>query len=140
MFTSNSCKHKFYYGRTTSRSCSFQTMARKEMAHIQCALSGIALNYFLRLDESYKKDRSVLNLHSKNFYCRKLHFLHMLKLKLFSKQKQKTYVKKALRVQKLVEKGWCNESAAFINLKCNEIFTQGLSKKLKDFALKRQKK
>ena len=44
-----------------------------------------------------------------------------------------------MRVQKLVEKGWCNESAAFIYLKCNEIFTQGLSKKLKDIALKRQK-
>ena len=29
-----------------------------------------------------------------------------------------------LKVQKLVEKGWCNENASTINLKCNEIFTK----------------
>ena len=46
----------------------------------------------------------------------------------------------ALRVQQLVEKGWCNENAATINLKNNEIFTKGLPKKLKDFAHKRQVK
>ena len=44
----------------------------------------------------------------------------------------------ALRVQQLVKKGWCNENAATINLKNNEIFTKGLPKKLKDFAHKRQ--
>ena len=36
----------------------------------------------------------------------------------------------ALRVQQLVKKGWCNESASTINLKNNEIFTKGLPKKL----------
>ena len=46
----------------------------------------------------------------------------------------------ALRVQQLVKKGWCNENAATINLKNNEIFTKGLNKKLKDFAHKRQVK
>ena len=46
----------------------------------------------------------------------------------------------ALRVQQLVKKGWCNESAATINLKNNEIFTKGLPKKLKNFAHKRQVK
>ena len=46
----------------------------------------------------------------------------------------------ALRVQQLVKKGWCNESASTINLKNNEIFTKGLPKKLKDFAHKRQVK
>ena len=39
----------------------------------------------------------------------------------------------ALRVQQLVKKGWCNENAATINLKHNEVFTKGLPKKLKDF-------
>ena len=42
-----------------------------------------------------------------------------------------------LRVQQLVKKGWCNENAATINLKTNEIFTKTLPKKLKDFAHKR---
>ena len=46
----------------------------------------------------------------------------------------------ALKVQQLVEKGWCNENASTINLKCNEIFTKGLSKNPKDFADKRQVK
>ena len=46
----------------------------------------------------------------------------------------------ALEVQKLVEKGWCNENASTINLKCNEICTKGLPKNLKDFANKRQVK
>ena len=46
----------------------------------------------------------------------------------------------ALRVQQLVKKGWCNENAATINLKNNEIFTKRLPKKLKDFAHKRQVK
>ena len=44
----------------------------------------------------------------------------------------------ALRVQQLVKKGWCNENAATINLKNNEIFTKRLPKKLKYFAHKRQ--
>ena len=35
----------------------------------------------------------------------------------------------ALRAQQLVKKGWCNENAATINLKNNEIFTKGLPKK-----------
>ena len=46
----------------------------------------------------------------------------------------------ALRVQQLVKKGWCNENAATINLKNNEVFTKGLPKRLKDFAHKRQVK
>ena len=46
----------------------------------------------------------------------------------------------ALTVQQLVKKGWCNENAATINLKNNEIFTKGLPKKLKDFSHKRQVK
>ena len=46
----------------------------------------------------------------------------------------------ALRVQELVKEGWCNENTATINLENNEIFTEGLPKKLKDFAHKRQVK
>ena len=45
----------------------------------------------------------------------------------------------ALKVQQLVEKGWCNENASTIILKCNEIFTRGLPKNLKDFANKQVK-
>ena len=44
----------------------------------------------------------------------------------------------ALRLQQLVKKGWCKESASTINLKNNEIFIKGLPKKLKDVAHIRQ--
>ena len=40
----------------------------------------------------------------------------------------------------LKKAGWCNENTSTINLKCNEIFTKGLPKNLKDFANKRQVK
>ena len=45
----------------------------------------------------------------------------------------------ALKVQLLVDEiGWCSQTAAIINLECNENFTRGLSKTLKGFARKRQ--
>ena len=44
----------------------------------------------------------------------------------------------ALKVQQLVEKGWCDENASTINLRCNETFKKGLPKNIKDFANKRQ--
>ena len=46
----------------------------------------------------------------------------------------------ALRVQQLVKKGWCNESPASINLKCNEMLTKVLPKELTDFANRRKVK
>ena len=56
------------------------------------------------------------------------------------KKEDETVRRFALRVQHLVKKGWCNESASTINLKNNEFFTKGLSKKVKDFAHRRQVK
>ena len=65
--------------------------------------------------------------------------LHLEALNL-SKKHNETVRHFALKVQQLVEKGWCNENASTINLKCNEIFTKGLPKNTKDFANKRQLK
>ena len=56
------------------------------------------------------------------------------------KKDNKTVRHFALRVQQLVKKGLCNENAATISLRNNEIFTKGLPKKLKDFTHKRQVK
>ena len=66
----------------------------------------------------------------------------MLKLKpsIYPKKGNETVRHFALKVQQLVENVWCNENASTINLKCNEIFTKGLPKNLKDFANKRQVK
>ena len=44
----------------------------------------------------------------------------------------------SLKVQQLVEKGWCNENTSTNNLKYHEIFTKSLPENLKDFANKRQ--
>ena len=46
----------------------------------------------------------------------------------------------AIKVQQIVEKGWCNKNASTINLKCYEMFRKGLPKNLEDFANKRQVK
>ena len=46
----------------------------------------------------------------------------------------------ALKFQPLNEKGLCIETAATINLKCNEIITRGLPNRLKVFAQKQQVK
>ena len=45
-----------------------------------------------------------------------------------------------LKVQQLVEKGWCYENAYTINLKRIEVFTKSLPKSLEDLANKRQVK
>ena len=56
----------------------------------------------------------------------------MLKLKplILKKKDNETVRHFALKVQQLIEKGWCNENATTINLKCNESFTKGLPKNL----------
>ena len=46
----------------------------------------------------------------------------------------------ALIVHQSVENGCGNQSAATINIECNEVFTRGLPKRLRDFAHKRQVK
>ena len=70
----------------------------------------------------------------KNAYYAQVEVLNL------SKKDNETVRHFALKVQQLVEKGWCNENASIINLKCNEVFTKGLPKNLEDFANKRQVK
>ena len=54
-----------------------------------------------------------------------------------------TYTKRILKQYATLHSkfnSWCNENASTINLKCNEVFTKGLPKNIKDFANKRQVK
>ena len=53
----------------------------------------------------------------------------------FNKNKTENVLDFALKFQQLYKKGWCNESALPINLKCNEIFTTGLPKNWKTFLI-----
>ena len=72
-------------------------------------------------------------LSQKRLLCLKVEALKL------TKKDTETVGHSALKVQK-VEKGWCNENASTINLKCNEFFTKRLPKNLKDFANERQVK
>ena len=69
-----------------------------------------------------------------------LHIMHSLKSPSFNKKRDWKPMSICLEssTQHLVEKVWCNESAAFINLNCKNNFTRGLPKKMNDFAHKRQ--
>ena len=74
------------------------------------------------------------------FICKKTAYYAHAEAMSLMKTDNETVGHFALRVPQLVKKGWCNENAATRNLKNNEIFTKRLTKKLKDFAHKRQVK
>ena len=113
--------------------------ATKKMAYIQCSLSGIASNWFLQLPESYKNDSSAfVSAFKKQFSSRKIAYYAQIKAVALMKNETESIRHCHPKVQQFVEKGWCNESAATINLNCNETFFRGLPKKLKVFALKCQ--
>ena len=79
----------------------------------------------------------LYKLSKSNFHYRKNAYYAQVEALSLMKKDIETVRHFALRVQQFVEKGWCNENASTINLKCNEVFTKGLPKNLKDFANKR---
>ena len=113
----------------------------RRMAFIQCSLTGTALSWYFRLNNTYKQDwHAFVQAFKKQFSSQKNAYYAQVEAFSSIKKDNETVRHFALRVQQLVEKGWCNENASTINLKCNEIFTKGLPKNLKDFANKRQVK
>ena len=113
----------------------------RRMAFIQCSLTGTALSWYIRLSDTYKHDwHAFVQAFKKQFSSQKNAYYAQVEALNLTKKDNETVRHFALKVQQLVEKGWCNENAATINLKCNEIFTKGLPKNLKDFANKRQVK
>ena len=111
------------------------------MAFIQCSLTGTALSWYIRLNDTYKQDwLAFVQAFKKQFSSQKNAYYAPVEALNLSKKDNETVRHFALKVQQLVEKGWCNENASTINLKCNEIFTKGLPKNLNDFANKRQVK
>ena len=104
-------------------------------------LTGTALSWYIRLNDTYKQDwLAFVQAFKKQFSSQKNAYHAQVEALNLSKKDNKTVRHFALKVQQLVEKGWCNEIASTINLKCNETFTKGLPKNLKDFANKRQVK
>ena len=120
-------EHKFWHAR--------------RMAFIQCSLTGTALSWYIRLNDTYKHDwHAFVQAFKKQFSPQKNAYYAQVEAHNLSKKDNETVRHFALKVQQLVEKGWCNENASTINIKCNEYFTKGLPKNLKDFANKRQVK
>ena len=113
----------------------------RRMAFIQCSLTGTALSWYIRLNDTYKHDwHAFVQAFKKQFSSQKNAYYGQVEALNLTKKDDETVRHFALKVQQLVEKGWCNENASTINLKCNEIITKGLPKNLKDFANKRQVK
>ena len=111
------------------------------MAFIQCSLTGTALSWYIRLYDTYKQDwHAFVNAFKKQFVSQKNAYYAQLEALNLTKKDNETVRHFALKIQQLVENGWCNENAFTINLKCNEIFAKALPKSLKDFANKRQVK
>ena len=119
----------------------YKSWHNRRMAYIQCSLTGTALDWYTNLRISYKQQwNSIVQLFKKQFSSQKTSYYAQVEAMSLMKKDNETVRHFALRVQQLVKKGWCNEIAATVNLKNNEIFTKGLPKKLKDFAQKRQVK
>ena len=113
----------------------------RRMAFIQCSLTGTALSWYIRLNDTYEHDwHAFVQAFKKHFSSQKNAYYAQVEALNLTKKDNETVRHFALKFQQLVEKGWCNENASTINLKCNEIFTKGLPKNLKDFANKRQVK
>ena len=119
----------------------YKSWHNRRMAYTQCSLTGTALDWYTNLHISYKKQwNSFVQLFKKQFSSQKTAYYAQVEALSLMKKDNETVRHFALRVQQPVKKGRCNENAAIINLKNNEIFTKGLPKKLKDFAHKRQVK
>ena len=113
----------------------------RRIAFIQCSLTGTALSWYIRLNDTYKQDwHAFVQAFKKQFSSQKNAYYAQVEALSLVKKDNETVRHFALKVQQLVEKGWRNENASTINLKCNEIFTKGLPKNLKNFANKRQVK
>ena len=116
-------------------------MARPSHGFYTMVLTGTALSWYIRLNDTYKHDwHAFEQAFKKHFSSQKNAYYAQVEALNLTKKDNETVRHFALKVQQLVEKGWCNENASTINLKCNEIFTKGLPKNLKDFANKRQVK
>ena len=93
------------------------------MAFIQCSLTGTALSWYIRLSDTYKQDwHAFVQAFKKQLSSQKNAYYAQDEAPNLSKKDNETVRHFALKVQQLVEKGWCNENASTINLKCMEIF------------------
>ena len=111
------------------------------MVFIQCRLTGRFLSWYICLNDTYKQDwHAFVQAFKKQFSSQKNAYYAQVEALNLTKKDNETVRHYAPKIQQLVEKGWCNEHASTINLKCYEILTKGLTRNLKGFTNKRQVK
>ena len=111
------------------------------MAFIQCSLTGTALSWYIRLNDTYKQDWSAfVQAFKKQFSSQRNAYYAQVEALTLVKKDNETVRHFAFKIHQPVETNCCKENASTINLECNEIFTQGLPKNFEDFANKRQMK
>ena len=93
------------------------------------------------LPQEYKDDcTSFLQIFKKQFSSQKHAYHAQIEALSLVKKDNENVRHYTLKVETLVKQGWYNEFPSTINLKCNEVITCRLPKKLKDFANKPQVK
>ena len=114
------------------------------MSLLYCFLTGTTSNWYDRLPQVKKNMKMIvfffIQIFKKQFYSQKHAYHTQIEAISFVKKDKKNVRHYAFKVETLDKQGWYNEYPSTINLKCNELFTRGLPKKLKDFANKRQVK
>ena len=107
------------------------------MAFIQCSLTGTALSWYIRLNNTYKHDwHAFVQAFKKHISSQKNAYYAQVEVLNLTKKDNETVRHFALKVQQRVEKSWCNENASTINLKCNEISQKDFPKILKTLQTK----
>ena len=115
----------FFLGLQPTSEHEYKFWHARRMAFIQCSLTGTALSWYNRLNDTYKHDwHAFVQALKKQFSSHKNAYYAQVEALNLTKKDNDTVRHFALKVQQLFENGWCNENASTINLKCNEIFTK----------------
>ena len=120
---------------------SYLTWHSRRMFLLYCSLTGTATNRYGRLPQVYKSVwSSFLQIFKKQFYSQKHAYHAQIEALSLVRTGNENFRQFALKVETLVKQEWYNENPSTKNLECNEVFTRGLPKNLKNFANKRQVK
>ena len=92
----------------------------RRMAFIQCSLTGTALSWYIRLNDTSKHDwHAFVQAFKKQFSSQKNAYYVQVEALTLTKKDNETVRHFALKVQQLVEKGWCNENSfSYISKTC----------------------
>ena len=87
----------------------------RRMAFIQCSLTGTSLSWYIRLNDTYKHDwHAFVQAFKRQFSSQKNAYYAQVEALNLAKKDNETVRHFAIKVQQLVEKGWCNENAPLI--------------------------